>query len=122
MDISSFILLLVICGISAHFVLKWWWPIIKECKNLTPEQMIERALQAPAKGALRQGVKFGSQIRTLVNIVLNARLLCAWLWISHGSFLVLWLGIGYLTVGFMVQHLVKVPGSVALAKVEEPIR
>mgnify|MGYP000200325723 CR=1 FL=1 len=115
MDISSLILLLVICGIGAHFVLKWWWPIIKERKNLTPEQMIERALQAPAKGAQRQGVKFGSQIRTLVIIVLNASLLYAWQWISHGSFLVLWLGIGYLTVGIMVQHLVKVPTASKLA-------
>ena len=115
MDISSLILLLVICGIGAHFVLKWWWPIIKERKNLTPEQMIERALQAPATGMQRQGVKFGSQLRTLVIIVLNGSLLCAWLWISHGSFLVLWLGIGYLTVGFMVQHLVKVPTASQLS-------
>lgn len=118
MDISSLILLLVICGIGAHFALKWWRPIIKERKKLTPEQMIERALQTPAKGAQRQAVKFGSQIRTLVIIVLNASLLYAWLWISHGSFLVLWLGIGYLTVGFLAQYLVKVPTASKLANLK----
>ena len=89
MDIPILILLLVICGMDAHFVLKCWWPIIQERKKLTPEQMIERVLQSPAKGAQRQAVKFGSQIRTLVIIVLNASLLYAWLWISQGSFLVL---------------------------------
>ncbi|MEF2270587.1 hypothetical protein V3C40_27725 [Janthinobacterium sp. LS2A] len=111
MDIPGLILLLVICGIGAHFVLKWWWPIIKERKNLTPEQMIERALQAPAKGAQRDASKFGSPIKTLVIIVLNANLLYGWLWFSHRSIFVLWLGLVYLTIGFVVQHLVKVPSA-----------
>lgn len=111
MDISSLILLLVICGIGAHFVLKWWWPIIKERKNLTPEQMIERALQAPAKGAQRDASKFGSPIKTLMIIILNANLLYGWLWFSHRSIFVLWLGLAYLTVGCVVQRLVKVPSA-----------
>lgn len=111
MDIPGLILLLVICGIGAHFVLKWWWPIIKERKKLTPEQMIERALQAPTKGMQRKASKFGSPIKTLVIIILNANLLYGWLWFSHRSILLLWLGLAYLTVGFVVQHLVKVPST-----------
>lgn len=115
MDIPGLILLLVICGIGAHFVLKWWWPIIKERKNLTPEQMIERALQAPAKGMQREAAKFGSRIKTFVIIILNANLLYCWLWFSHRSILVLWLGLAYLAVGFVVQHLVKVPSANEMA-------
>lgn len=109
MDIPSLILLLVICAIGAHFVLKWWWPIIKERKNLTPEQMIERVLQAPAKGMQREASKFGSPIKTLVIIIVNANLLYGWLWFGHRSSFALWIGLGYLAVGFLVQHLVKVP-------------
>ena len=115
MDIPSLILLLVICAIGAHFVLKWWWPIIKERKNLTPEQMIERALQAPVKGTQREESKFGSPIKTLVIIIVNANLLYGWLWFSHRSFFALWFGLGYLTVGFVVQHLVKVPTALEMA-------
>lgn len=115
MDIPGLILLLVICGIGAHFVLKWWWPIIKERKNLTPEQMIERALGAPAKGTQREASKFGSPIKTLVIIILNANLLYGWLWLSHRSIFMLWVGLGYLTVGFVVQRLVKVPAANEMA-------
>ncbi|PHV19142.1 hypothetical protein CSQ92_27600 [Janthinobacterium sp. BJB446] len=111
MDIPSLILLFLICAIGAHFFLKWWWPIIKERKNLTPEQMIERALQAPAKGAQRDAYKFGSPIKTLVIIVLNANLLYGWLWFSHRSIFMLWIGLLYLIVGFVVQHLVKIPSA-----------
>ena len=111
MDIPGLILLLVTCGIGAHFVLKWWWPIIKERKKLSPEQMIARALQAPTKGMQRKASKFGSPIKTLVIIILNANLLYGWLWFSHRSILLLWLGLAYLTVGFVVQHLVKVPST-----------
>ncbi|WP_402721283.1 hypothetical protein [Janthinobacterium rivuli] len=115
MDIPALILLLVICAIGAHFVLKWWWPIIKERKNIMPEQMIERALQAPVKGAQREGSKFGSPIKTLLIIGVNANLLYWWLWFSLHSFLVLWLGLGYLAAGFLVQHVVKVPVTSELA-------
>jgi len=54
MDIASSILLLLICGIAAYRLVKWFWPIIEQRKHLTPEQMIERALQAPAEEAQRQ--------------------------------------------------------------------
>ena len=77
--------------------------------------MIERALQAPIKGAQREGSKFGSPIKTLVIIIVNANLLYGWLWFSHRSFFALLIGLGYLTVGFVVQHLVKVPTAPEMA-------
>ena len=77
--------------------------------------MIERVLQAPAKGMQREASKFGSPIKTLVIIIVNANLLYGWLWFGHRSSFALWIGLGYLAVGFVVQHLVKVPTAPEMA-------
>lgn len=115
MDIASSILLLLICGFAAYRLVKWFWPIFEQRKHLTPEQMIERALQAPAEEAQRQAVKYGSRTRTLVVTLVNAVLLWGWLWISLRVPFVLWLGLGYLAAGFVVQRLVRMPAASELA-------
>ncbi|AKU21236.1 hypothetical protein [Massilia sp. NR 4-1] len=115
MDIASSILLLLICGIVAYRIVKWFWPIIEQRKNLTPEQMIERALQAPAEEAHRKAKKFGSRTKTAVITLVNAVLLYVWLWGSQRAAFMYGLGLAYLAAGFVVQHLVKVPATPELA-------
>jgi len=115
MDIVSSILLLIICGVAAYRLMKWFWPIIEQRKHLTPEQMIERALQAPAEEAQRQATKFGSRTKTVVVTLVNILLLLGWLWIGVRASFVLWLGLGYFAAGFVVQRLVKAPTASELA-------
>ena len=114
MDIVSSIMLLLICGIAAYRLVKWFWPIIEQRKRLTPEQMIERALQAPVEEARRQATKFGSRTKTLVVTVVNAVLLLGWSWISVRAPFVLWFGLGYLAAGFVIQRLLRMPTTAEL--------
>lgn len=115
MDIASSILLLLICGIAAYRLVKWFWPIFEQRKHLTLEQMIERALQAPAEEAQRQAMKFGSRTRTFFVTLVNAVLLLGWLWGGLRAPFVLWFGFGYLASGFVVQRLVRMPAASELA-------
>lgn len=111
MDIASSIVLLLICGIAAYRLVKWFWPIFEQRKHLTPEQMLERALQAPAAEAQRQATKFGSRTKTLIVTIVNAALLLGWLWISVRAEFLLWFGLGYLATGFVIQRLIKMPAA-----------
>jgi small-conductance mechanosensitive channel len=111
MNTAGLTLLLLIFGMVVYCLVKWLWPIIEQRKHLTLEQMIERALQAPAEAAYRQATKFGSRTGTAVVILLNALLLSAWSWVSPFSSFVFWLVLGYLTVGFVVQRIVRVPAA-----------
>lgn len=106
--VGSFVVLLS-CGIVAYRLMKWLWPIVEQRKDLKPEEIVERILNAPAEDARRQATRFGSKKKTFVVIVLNAVLLCTWLWGTQRVPSLLWLGMLYLAVGFVVQVLVKVP-------------
>src|SRR5437868_4800737 len=93
------ILLLVLCGVAAFVLIKWYWPIIEQRKNLTAGEMAERAFFAPFEEQERQGKVFGSKKKTLLVTLTNCALMFAWMRLGYAYPFMLWAGFLYQIIG-----------------------
>lgn len=98
------ILLLAVCGIAAYKLIKWYWPIIEQRRDLTPGEMAERALFAPFEEQERQGKIFGSRKKTLVVTLTNCALMLAWARLGFAYPVILWAGFVYQIIGHIVLY------------------
>ncbi|PWF55357.1 hypothetical protein [Massilia glaciei] len=103
-DTLGGLLLFAACMFAAYKLVKLLWPIFEQRKNLTPIQMVERAMSAPGEEMERQATVFGSWRRTIVVNVVNFVLLLGWCAFAAGSPIVLWFGLGYQCIGHLVIY------------------
>lgn len=101
--------MLAICGFVAYRLVRWLWPIAEQRKNLTPLQMVERAIQVPVEEQQRQATKYGTRKKTLVIHAVNFALLLAWMRFGAGSPAVFWGVLAYLVIGFLMLRSLRVP-------------
>lgn len=99
------ILLLALCGVAAYKLIKWLWPIIEQRRNLTPGEMVERAILAPFEERERKGKIFGSRKKTLIVGLTNCALMLAWVRLGFSFPAVLYIGFIYQIVGHIVLYL-----------------
>ena len=92
---------------AAYKLVKWLWPIFEQRKNLTPIQMVERAMMARDEEMERQATVFGSRRKTLVVGLVNFILICGWAVLAGSSF-VFWIGPIYQCVGHLVIRVMRI--------------
>lgn len=101
------ILLLALCGIAAYKLIKWYWPIIEQRRNLTPGEMAERVILAPFEERERQGKVYGSRKKTLIVSLTNCALMLAWVRLSFAFPAILYIGFLYQIVGHIVLYMIR---------------
>lgn len=106
--------LLLFCGYLAYRLIRWLWPILEQRKDLTPLQMLDRAMAAPMEEQRRQALKYGSRKKTLIVHFVNFGLLLSWMYFGAKSPVIFWGGLGYQCAGFLVLRWVRLPGPAEL--------
>jgi hypothetical protein len=110
--------LLFFCGYLAYRLIRWIRPIVEQRKDLTPSQILDRAIMAPIKEQQRQALKFGSRKKTLLVHILNFALLLAWVYFGVESHVIFWGILGYQCAGFLVLRRIRLPTAEDLARLK----
>lgn len=112
MEYQSFleiIILSVACGYMSYRITRWLNTILKQRKNMTPQEIFEGTLSAHQEKLKRDATKYGSRKKTLIVNFGTAGVLLIWCYSALISTTLFYVLFAYMIVGFMVLLLVGAP-------------